>query len=211
MKEKNTTNIKKFKIESFGEERWGTGFFCKIPYKNSVIQVLITHHSVVYDFSRGLDKKIKVCVNFKEYNLNVDKNQIIYSSYECNIVIIRINEQDNINNFFELDEKIYNNELEIFCKKHFVYMLSFSKDENPRISFGDAFEKISDFEIKHICFSEVGSSGAPILDYYSNKVIGIHIRPRIKSSKEIDYRIGTFLKYPLDELNKKNWFYNSKK
>ena len=122
-------------------------------------------------------------------------------------MIIRINEQDNINNFFELDERIYNNELEIFCKKHFVYMLSFSKDENPRISFGDVFEKISDFEIKHICFSEACSSGAPILDYYSNKVIGIH--KQASKSKNIKY--GTFLRYPLDELNKKNWFNDFKK
>ena len=60
-----------------------------------------------------------------------------------------------------------------------------------------------DFEITYTCASGPGSAGAPILDYYSNKVIGIHTYK--DDWKNLEY--GTFLRYPLDELNKKNWFH----
>ena len=128
-------------------------------------------------------------------------------------MIIKLNEEDNINEYLELDEKIFNNDSEIYNKTKYVYMLSFSGCEESKISFGELLRKEErNFDIAYTCVSGTGSGGAPILDYYSNKVIGIHKAAKRKwGSYEIDYRIGTFLKYPLDELNKKNWFYNSKK
>ena len=129
-------------------------------------------------------------------------------------MIIKLNEEDNINEYLELDEKIFNNDSEIFNKTKYVYMLSFSENEKPKISFGDLLRKEErNFDITYTCVSGLGSAGAPILDYYSNKVIGIHraSAQRKLDSNKIVYRIGTFLKYPLDELNKKNWFYNTKK
>ena len=121
-------------------------------------------------------------------------------------MIIKLNEEDNINEYLELDEKIFNNDSEIYNETKYVYMLSFSENRKPKISFGDLLkEKRYDFEIAYTCVSGLGSSGAPILDYYSNKVIGIHkAAMRKPGSGRIDCRLGTFLKYPLDELNKKN-------
>ena len=79
-------------------------------------------------------------------------------------------------------------------------MLSFSQNEKPKISFGNLLENF-DFEIEYNCVSGQGSSGAPILDYYSNKVIGIH---KSIDAENINLKWGTLLRYPLDELNKKN-------
>ena len=120
--------------------------------------------------------------------------------------IINQNNNSNINEYLELDEKIFNNDSEIFNKTKYVYMLSFSGYKESKISFGNLLKKEErNFDITYTCVSGLGSAGAPILDYYSNKVIGIHTAARRKrGSNEIDYRIGTFLKYPLDELNKKN-------
>ena len=51
--------------------------------------------------------------------------------------------------------------------------------------------------MKHLCNTEPGSSGGPILSQITNKVIGIH--KAFNNYKK--YNIGTFLKFPLNELN----------
>ena len=147
------------------------------------------------------NKELKIYRNFKEYNIKIDKNNKIYSSgiSKYDIMIIKLNEEDNINEYLELDEKIFNNDSEIFNKTKYIYMLSFSKYEEPDISFGNIINKV-DFEIEYNCVSGFCLTGAPILDYYSNKVIGIH--KGAHRHKNIKY--GTLLRYPLDELNKKN-------
>ena len=122
-------------------------------------------------------------------------------------MIIKLNEEDNINEYLELDEKIFNNDSEIYNKIKYVYMLSFSQNEKPKISFGNLLEK-DDFEIKYNCISRSVPGGASILDYYSNKVIGIH---KSRDADNINLKWGTLLRYPLDELNKKNWFHNFQK
>ena len=148
------------------------------------------------------NKELKIYRNFKEYNIKINKNNKIYSSPDdrehYDIMIIKLNEEDNINEYLELDEKIFNNDSEIYNETKYVYMLSFSENRKPKISFGDLLKgKLYD-EIEYNCASGPGSAGAPILDYYSNKVIGIHKAARKK------WKFGTFLKYPLEELNKKN-------
>ena len=55
--------------------------------------------------------------------------------------------------------------------------------------------------ISHKCNTEKGSSGGPILNLSTNKVIGIH--KAFINSKQ--FNIGTLLKYPLNLLKKKNF------
>ena len=56
-------------------------------------------------------------------------------------MIIKLNEEDNINEYLELDEKIFNNDSKIYnITKYitkYIYMLSFPKYEEPKISFGE--------------------------------------------------------------------------
>ena len=128
-----------------GDDMFGTGFFCKIPYKNEKIPVLITCYYIVDDEFFEKNKELKIYRNFKEYNIKIDKNNKIYSSPDdskhYDIMIIKLNEEDNINEYLELDEKIFNNDSEIFNKTKYVYMLSFSLNEKPKISFGDLLRK----------------------------------------------------------------------
>ena len=86
----------------------GTGFFCKIPYKNEKIPVLITCYYIVDDEFFEKNKELKIYINFKKYNIKIDKTNKIYSSdiEHYNIMIIKLNEEDNINEYLELDEKI---------------------------------------------------------------------------------------------------------
>jgi hypothetical protein len=66
-----------------------------------------------------------------------------------------------------------------------------------KVSYGKGIEKINEYDISHLCNTESDSSGAPILSLLTNKVIGIH-----KAANKIkNFNIGTYLKFPLSELN----------
>ena len=69
------------------------------------------------------------------------------------------------------------------------------------VSYGYGIEKINEYDIKHICTTDLVSSGGPILNLLNNKIIGIH-KGSIKKNRINKYNIGTYLKYPLNEINK---------
>ena len=55
---------------------------------------------------------------------------------------------------------------------------------------------INKFEIKHLCYTQSGSSGSPILNLENNKIIGIH-----KSAyQKANLNGGTLLKVLLDNI-----------
>ena len=80
------------------------------------------------------------------------------------------------------------------------YILHYpGKDEKAQVSTSDkGIEKINEYDIKHFCNTQPGSSGSPILSAMTNKIIAIH-RAGHRNGK---YNFGTFLKYPLSELNR---------
>ena len=77
------------------------------------------------------------------------------------------------------------------------YILQYPDAKEAAVSYGIGIEKISEYEIKHLCNTKNGSSGGPIINSITDKVIGLH-RGYIHKK----YNIGTFLKFPLNELNK---------
>ena len=185
----------------------GSGFFCKISYKNSIIPVLITNYHIIDDNFLETNNEIKLFINFKKYVIKIDEYRKIYSNLEIeyDIMIIKLKPEDNINNYLEIDEKIFTNNIEYFNKNNYVYMFYFSNFSKPKVSFANEFGKSSKFDIKYICDSELNLSGSPILDYNSHKVIGIHkrsIRNMVKNGKNIN--IGTFLKFPFDKIKEEN-------
>ena len=58
---------------------------------------------------------------------------------------------------------------------------------------------LDNYEIMHICETKVGSSGSPILNYKSYKVLGIHKGAHPK----FDYNLGVFIKGPIEAFNLK--------
>ena len=60
--------------------------------------------------------------------------------------------------------------------------------------------EINNYDIKHSCSTNNGSSGSPILNLKNNKVIGIHKQ----GSKIFNFNIGTLLNYPLNDFIKNN-------
>ena len=95
-------------------EEQGTGFFCKVPFpdKDLMLKVLITNNHVINeDILYKTDAKISIFIKeekkYKELNLN-DRIKYTNKEEEYDITIIEIKENDGINNFLELDDKIIN-------------------------------------------------------------------------------------------------------
>ena len=163
----------------------GTGFFCKIKFNNKLIPVLMTNYHVINDDFLEKNKFIKIYIKDDYHLININKDSKIYSSIKdkYDLMIIKLNE-DNIYNYLEIDSNIFKNDsLSTYSKEH--------------ISKGTGIEKINEYDIKHLCNTQPGSSGSPILNLLTNKVIGIH-KGTIPKKK---INIGTFLKFPLNELN----------
>ena len=181
----------------------GTGFFCKIPYNERMISVLITNYHIIDDNFFEKNTQIKLYINDKRILLNIDKNSKLYSSpiNKYDIIIIKIKEEYEINNYLEIDPNIFNNNSELSYKDEPIYILHYPYLENCKVSEGIGLEKINNYDIKHFCNTKHGSSGGPILNRFTNKVIGIHKGTIVKVNN--NFNIGTFLKNPLNELNKK--------
>ena len=73
--------------------------------------------------------------------------------------------------------------------------MHYPKGDKACISYG-IIDKIDKFNIYHFCSTEIGSSGAPILNLMNNKIIAIHKG----SSLRFNWNKGTFLSYPIKEF-----------
>ena len=184
----------------------GTGFFCKIEIDKEKFPVLITNFHVIDDKFIELNKKVKIQL----YNDRIPKiiylnqNKIFYSSIreEYDIMMIKLDKKDEIDNadYLELDDFLLSEKSERICDEdNSIYILHYY-DKEICISYGKGLSKENDFNIIHRCKTQIGSSGSPILDLKTNKVIGIHKAYISKRNQKDSYNIGTFLKYPLMKM-----------
>ena len=176
----------------------GTGCFCKIPYEDKFIPVLMTNFHVIDDTFIRNNKQIVIYISEKKIILDINKNKKIYSNHDHDIFIIKISEDDKIKNFLEIDENIFIENSENSYKNENIYILHYPNEGKASISFGYVLYK-NDNEINHFCNIERGSSGGPILSLLSNKIIGIYKGTKIKNNENL-YNLGKFLKFPLNDL-----------
>ena len=206
--EKIIDQMKNNVCKIFGDTKNGTGFFCKIPFPDdsNLLTVLITNNHVINEsILKNKNKKLLISLNndqdYKEIELRDKK---IYTNKDYDITIIEIKKEiDLINNYLEVDKKIltipndaYNDET--------VYMLHYPRSEKVKVSYGiiKSKEESTQYDFKHLCSTESGSSGGPILKITSNSeilVIGVH-----KVGTKKNYNKGLFLKYPLNDFIKQH-------
>ena len=131
-----------------------------------------------------------------------------YTNEILDITIIELLENDNIKHFLSLDKKIldkinirkddsssisyFNNILENESIYLLNYILNNNRDE-VFTSYG-LINKIDGNEVKHKCYTGLGSSGSPILLLETKKVIGIHF------AGTISFNLGLLLIKPLIEF-----------
>ena len=168
-------NICKIKI---GNEQ-GTGFFCKIPFpdKDNMLPVFITNNHIINLQENKIIIKIKEEKESRIINLN---NRMKYTNEEYDVTIIEIKEEDNIKNYLKLDDRIIN-DIENNTNKNrdyineTIYIIQFPENKLS-VSYGILSEIYEDkkYNFNHKCSTRGGSSGSPILNINSNKLIGIH-------------------------------------
>ena len=180
----------------------GTGFFCKIKYEDNLIPVLMTNFHVIDDNYIKDHKQINIYINNNMKIIEISSDSLIYSSdrNKYDITIIKLNNDCGIKNYLEIEENIFRDNAEDLFKNESIYILHFPKGGEAHISYGCGIEKIHEYEISHKCITDSGSSGGPILNKLNNKIIGIHRGCYNRKN----YNFGTLLKYPLNELSKKN-------
>ena len=153
----------------------GTGFFVQIPYENNIIiNALMTNYHIIDEIIYKENKELNLLLNDEKQAKIIDltKKREKYFNEEYDIAIIELKESDNINNFIELDDNLFKDESKTFYENEPIYILQ-HPNNNVLVSYGLLIE-LNNFEIKHTCNTDNGSSGSPILNVKTFKVIGIH-------------------------------------
>lgn len=119
-------------------------------------------------------------------------------------MIIKLNEEDGINNYLELDPNIFNENSEISYENSSIYILHYPNYDKVSVSYGFGLIKDDNNNFKHKCQTYFGSSGGPILNLSTNKVIGIHLGIREDKKKDVMYNMGKLLKFSLSKMNEEN-------
>ena len=85
---------------------FGTGFFCKIPFKNETIKVFMTNYHVLNENDLKENKKLNLLLNDeKEYIIiDLEIERKIYFNKDYDITIIELKDEDKIKDYLELDE-----------------------------------------------------------------------------------------------------------
>ena len=183
----------------------GTGFFCRIRYpdENRRLPVLFTNNHVLNDKQLEIDNKIKITLDDDkiEKNILIDKSRLTFTDPVLDVTIIEIKPEDQINSFLEVDENVFDNDYtEIYKKDTPIYLLQYPEGVAASHAIG-RIDKILKTRIFHSCSTEPGSSGSPILLLSTFKVIGVHKGTK-KEKAEIT-NLGTWIKFPIEEFNKK--------
>ena len=185
---------------------YGTGFLCLIPFptKLNLLPTLITNNHVLSENSIAVNQKIEYSYNDnKEYNsIIIDKNRKKYTNEDYDITIIEIKPNEDkidLNSFLEVDDGIYEENINQIYKQKSIYILHYPQSGNIKISSGVIKSIHKDnYTICHLCVTFGGSSGGPLLNLSNYKVIGVH-KGGIPKDK---INIGTVINAPIKDFLK---------
>ena len=185
----------------YKNEKKGTGFICKI----SDILYLITNNHILNEEDIEENKIIDISINNKYKKIKIDKERKKYTNEELDITFIEIKQnEDNIYNYLEIDEEDINEKkdnIELEYRNKSIYILHYPRGELS-ISCGVIKEMKDGKIIEHLCSTEEGSSGSPLLSLKTYKVIGIHF------GGDININYGIFIKYAIDKFINNNIYKN---
>ena len=174
---------------------------CIIPFpdKLQLLPVLITNDHIVSNNDILNNNKIKFKLNSESFEIILDETRKIYNYENYDITMIEIKKSDKLktNSFLEIDDQIFESGPRKEFKDKQIYLIHFAEGRDPVFSVGKIQGIDEDnYTIEHLCNSQPGSSGCPIIDFDSKKVIGIHKG----SSKEGNWNLGTLMKEPIEKF-----------
>ena len=183
------------------DDTTGAGFFCKIPYENKLLPVLVTNYNILNE--KDIENDIKISINDKIKIIEKDNSRKRIAIKKLDVTFIEIKpNKDHIENknYFELDLKYLEKEKELLeseYNKKSVYILHYLKGELS-VSYS-LINDIIDEKIDYYCNNKEDLLGCPILSLKNNKIIGIHNGYYTNSHIKKNY--GTFIKYAINEFN----------
>ena len=95
---------------------------------------------------------------------------------------------------FDINGEDFNNK---YINKS-IYTLQYPNSDKVYVSYGiiKAIDITNNYDLRHYCSTDKGSSGSPILNIKTNKLIGIHKG----AYNNYNFNKGTLLIYPLKEF-----------
>ena len=186
-----------------GKKIYGTGFLCFIPFKTILnrLPVLLTCNHVLSKEDVEIGKEIKLIFDDKNIKiLVIDESRKVYKENPYDITMIEIKESDgfNMTKLLEIDYEIYDEgQLNDKFKNEPIYLIHYPKGSNSSFSNG-VIKKIdsNNLILGHNCSTEYGSSGAPIINSDTFKVIGLH-KGNNKNNK---FNCGIILRKPIEDF-----------
>jgi len=177
---------------------YGTGFLCKIYINDKPMPVLITCYHVVNQ--EYIKDNNFLSFSFRKNNeifkikLNLNIKRIIYQNDDLDVTFIEIKEEDGLDiySFLEMDNSIRVNNPNMLHE--YCYLLHYPDGaENIKLTQGEINGLIENNDLLTNSWTDFGSSGAPIINYKNNYVLGVH-KSSNKDGKEITGK-GTILNY----------------
>ena len=170
----------------------GTGFFCKLPIRNNYLNILLTNNHIINKEFLKKEKELKIEYLKQLKIINLKGNRLIFTNVEYDFTIIEILKEDLINEFFEVEEYINEND----CLNKKIAIIQYPKGDDISLANGIIINFNDNF-IKHSVSTEKGSSGSPIIFINNTKVIGIH---KGFSNKE-KINLGIFINKIIQSIN----------
>ena len=173
-----------------------TGFFCRVNAMN----FLMTCDFIIDENYIKNNKEIILSLDndkeIKKIDLGIQRE--IYCNEQYSTTFIELKEEDEIKNYLELDDNLFQVDEKDYYEDQSIYDLQYIEGKEIYVSYG-LIIKINKYEIN--LFSDIHSCGSPILNLKNNKVIGIGNH----SARDKRYGKGIFLKYPLNDFRKKGF------
>ena len=137
----------------------------------------------------------------------IDEDRFIYKDETDNFTIIEIRESDNLNkeNFLEIDNNIYENDLFSFFRHQPVYLLHYS-DESKKVIQTNGIIKschYSDFLIKYNYDKSPNSLYGPIFNSKNYKIIAMDKDISKEEKNNEDFKLGLNIKEPITKYIEK--------
>ena len=174
----NESSMCKIKVKNEkGNNVIGTGFFCEINDKDIPFKkVLFTNNHILNENNKEnnieLSKEIEIEYLNKTKKIKMNKNRRKYTNKNIDYTCIEIFEEDEIKQFFKIDDSYFDNINKLKTKE--IFILQYPNGEELKHSSGKILN-IENNEIHHSAATYYGSSGSPLIKRYNNKLIlGMH-------------------------------------
>jgi len=173
-------------------------FFTKIKHNNMNIPVMITNFQII-DYIES-NKYLNIYISNELIMIEIGKGKYFNKDYD--LALIEIKENNTIK-FFELDDNLYEKEIEIVYNKKSIYIINYNNKNDINV----AYSIINNIKYSEIFYSRYlnknKNNKLPIFDLSNNKLIGI----QINNSKY--YYKGLLFKFIIKDFIK-NYEYKKK-